>query len=570
MEMNKDKSPIDSFGVSLGASSSKGPVSSDRKLQPWNILVCSDLGFISLKPRRIRISEWNEFMASENIVISGTLQNPFSTSRAPKFVEYNIHSMKDFSSEVMKTKLQAFAGFAGLLDSIDGLIRGKTGREHAINALNNASLPKEEYERVKTILGSPGLSPKTLPPAASKSSAVASILSMVDVAGTEVENAQAPHTAIDGLVASFSDEKGVMADRPGCTAYLEEGKRKLDTQLSAMQAQPFFSYKKASWQCLMLCAKAIGRKNEIRLSVCSASLDGRDELLEKLVAEFNAPDASPDIIVWDYPVSFTNAEIDRLARLTAIADRFKSLVIAPLSSSDRLFDSIAARDDFPPVFQDIRFLPFKQFRSMLESRAVCLCAPPLMIPESINAGETRPIALPAQNCWLVILRWIEMTIANNDPFAVELSGRPPETLVPENASFHQLIPPSVSEQAAAIAGMTLFNGKPIDATIDRAKTVIDPEVAGTAYASFAFNLLVNRVARLIGRRIIQNASSVSQEKIIGDLEAFLCEELIACRICTAPDQVSVKSEKEGTLDISLNSDITVGGNPARFSFSLEV
>ena len=128
-------------------------------------------------------------------------------------------------------------------------------------------------------------------------------------------------------------------------SYIESGNRMLKKQLAVLQAAPFFAFKKASWQCLMQCAKAIGRKKEIRLSVFSASMDDRDEIPDMLTAEYGSSDASPDIIIWDFPVSFTNSEIELLTRLAEVADRFKSMVIAPLSPNDRLFEHIEARSD---------------------------------------------------------------------------------------------------------------------------------------------------------------------------------------------------------------------------------
>jgi hypothetical protein len=407
--------------------------------------------------------------------------------------------------------------------------------------------------------------------ASPKKSAVASILSMVDIADTSADDPKAPHTALSGLLTSLSESKGSIKDKKECAAYLEAGNAMFNLQLSALQAQPFFAMKRASWECLMRCVKAIGRKKEIRLSVFSAPPDAGDEVFEILSAVVGSSDVPPDIILWDYPILFTNAEMTRLTRLTGVADRLKSAVIAPLSPADQLFENIDKRHDFSPLFEDIRFLPFKKLRSSLPSRALCLCAPDMTIPDAAIGRDTPRVRVSfrAHCCWPMILRWIEKSLCDIDPFALDSSGNAADTMLPENAQFDQNIPQSFCQEAASVAGITLYNGTPFEATIPKARTVIDPEVAGSAYSSFAFNLLVNRVARLAGLRIVQNASSMKGNELARDIEGFLAKELISYRVCTAPDQVSVKSGQDGSLDISLNSEVMVGGFPARFSFSLE-
>jgi hypothetical protein len=566
VDMNNDKSSIDSFNISLGASASKAPVPADRQGQPWSILLCSDFGFRSVSPLQIRIAQWNEFMASANIVISGTIDNFLSPSAPPVFVEYHVSSMKDFSIEVMKTKISPFSGYANLLDSLAGFLDGKTSREEVLLSLQKAALPPQENTRLRNMLGNNAEAHRTLSDTPRRKSAINSILSMVDIA--DDTQAPPPHTAIDGLLTTISDPNGQIADKPGCLAYIEAGNKLLEAQLAALLPQPFFAVIKASWQSLFLCAKAIGRKKEINLNVFSAPMDTRDEALEKLTSLYSSSDSSPDIIVWDYPTLFTNADIDRLTKILEDADRFKSVVIAPLSSQDKLFNTIDQSNDFSPMFEDIRFLPFKKLRMTLASRALCLCAPDMKVPDNNHANDMPQVS--SHCCWPVILRWIEMVIGNSDPFAVDLYDASAETALSDPLSYAYAISESFSHDAAMTAGLTFFTGKPFNATLSRAATVIEPEAAGTAYTSLAFNLLVNRAARLVGLRIMQNTSSTDKYTIAQDIESFLGKELIACRACTAQDQVTVKVDDEGKLDISLNSDVLVGGHPARFSFSLEI
>ncbi len=319
----------------------------------------------------------------------------------------------------------------------------------------------------------------------------------------------------------------------------------------------------------MQCAKAIGRKKEIRLSVLSAPAEDVDGLIEKLSSEFISPDASPDVIVWDYPVSFTNADIDRVSRLMDTADRWKSAVIAPLASQDAIFAGLDNKNDFAPLFQDVRYLHYKKLRSKLETRALCLCGPDMKLPDASEALNGAQGAFPASCCWPVMIRWIDRSAGNDDPFSLGSYSLAPETMLPDKAKFEFRISKAMSEEAAAIAGLTLFDGNPVGATPDRVRTVIEPEVAGHAYTSFLFNLLVNRVARLAGRRIGLFANAMNNQELAANVEALLRRELCAYNVCASLDQVSIKTEENGALAITLNSDEKVGGFPARFSFTLE-
>jgi hypothetical protein len=572
--MNNDKSSIDSFSVSFGPTPSKASTAPLEHYQPWNILVCSDFGFKSIQPRQVRVAEWNEFMASERITVSGTVENILAPSASPLFVEYDVASMKDFSPSAMKTNIAAFAGYSAFLDTLATFLDGGCGREVVVASLQKAALPTQENERLLIMLGAHGnrANSQPRPRGVADKPAMASILSMVDMSAPEENrpDTQAPHLALGGLLQTISGGETTGVDKPSCVAYLDAGRKSLAAQLAALQSRPFLALKKASWESLLQCARAIGRKKEITLSVFSAAMDDRDEVLKKLTIEYESSNASWNIILWDYPVSFTNAEMDRLTGLVTAADRFKSVVIAPLDQTDRLFETIDAMDDFSPVFQDIRFLPFKKLRSTLESRALCLCAPDMEVTDGAAAKQVPTTSFIVHCCWPMIVRWIEVTIGDLDPFAVGSAINAMETSMPQGVSFRPAISQSICDEAASVAGLFLYNGKPADMTIDRARTVIDPQIAGTPYSSLAFNLLVNRVARLAGHCIIENATSLGKDEMSRAIEGFLRKELIACRVCTEPDQVSVKPENDGTLLISLNSDVTIGGHPARFSFSLEL
>jgi hypothetical protein len=259
--------------------------------------------------------------------------------------------------------------------------------------------------------------------------------------------------------------------------------------------------------------------------------------------------------------------MNRMATLVAAADAWKSMIVASLATDDPMFADLDKKNDFAPLFRDIRFLPYKKLRTSIASRALCLCGPDMLLCEpSENRDKINP-AFPAGGAWPLIIQWLERVIETNDPFAI--IANPPQTgsALPENLRYHPALTASMHEDALRVAGLTLFDGRPVNATADRAAVVIEPEIAGSAYTSFLFNLLVNRVARLAGKRIPALAGAAGIEQTRSDIEAWLSGELGACGVCGS-GQVSVKPDG-AALEISLDSEQTISGFPAKVSFTID-
>ena len=562
--MNEEKSAIDSFSVSLGPSSKGAPIPRGKQLEAWNILVCSDLGFSSEKPRRISIAEWNEYMASCTIVLSGTIE-PNASNEKPLYLEYAVSSMKDFSAEAMKTAINP-AGKALTLEVLTQLLNGKIAVKEAIAALEAGALPDDEKRRVMALLypaGAGQKKPKT------SSGPLSTVLSMVDIGAPASEDlpSASPLTATEALAVSLSGGNGDQIDKNGIAAYIEMENKKMRERSAALQATPFFSSRKASWQCLYHCAKLLGRNKEVRLHAFSAPYDGMLEALGGVLSGFADAGAPPDLILWDFDTAFTHANLVQLAAVAEAADRYKSMVIAPLPMDDPLLTGLKQKDTLIPILQETRFLPMKKLRENAASRCLCLCGPDMVLSEDGGVGP-RKTSLIARGCWPALIRWIELLIVGQDPFAVREPDAPAESSLDGVAQFCQAVPRHLRIEASA-AGLTLFEGALKSATLDRAVTMIDPSVAGDLYCSFTFNFLVDRVARLSALRLLSHGPSESNEAVAGDLRQFLHKELSACGICASPDQASVIAKTDGTVEIEIKSDVTVGGIPARFVFSLE-
>jgi EvpB/VC_A0108, tail sheath N-terminal domain len=568
--MNEKKSSIESFGVSLGSAPAPSPAA--QRLEPWNVLICSDLGFKSSQPGRLRISDWKEFVGSKKITVSGTVENMLERDGKPFFLEYSVSSMQDFSAEAVLEKTGIVSSHARVYQALSKLISGACGEAEALQAVENSGLTHSEKTRIRSMLGGGGTkSPASeKPQSKSPRSGIDKILSMVDF--EENQSGEKPdnlaQSASDAFIETMAAGTGPSFQKGALKVYVDELGKKLHEQVTAIQMQPFFASRKASWQCLMDCARAIGRKTEIGLTVFSAPPEDMEEkfrgVLEHCIESFMVP----DIIVWDFSVSFSNADMDLLTKIAETADQYKCALLAPLSMDDGFFEGLSRLDSLSPLFEDVRFLPFKKLRANPASRCVCLCAPDMVFPGKERSAGSRDIMITACGCWALLERWIESMLYASDPFAtVALTVEDNKLL--EDAVFSENIPPHLSKEASK-TGITLFDKSPAAMTFDGAVAVIDSESAGAAYSSLAFNVLVNRVARLSVTRLSFFASHKSKEAAAKDLCEFLQKELTPYLVLSSPDQVSVSIGKEGEIELVVNSDVKVSGFPAQFSFSLNL
>ncbi|MGB7566383.1 MAG: hypothetical protein WBM07_00870 [Chitinivibrionales bacterium] len=566
--MNEKKSPIQSFGVSLGSAPAPSPTA--QRLEPWNVLICSDLGFTSSQPEPLRIAEWNEFMGSRKIIVSGTVENILEHGGKPFFIEHALSSMKDFSAEAMLEKAGFLSGYASVYSALAQLIKGKSDETEALEAVEESGMPALEQSRVRSLLRGPR------PPVSERlkektpRTGIDKILSMVDFGENDTEEKPAlpAQNASEAFIATLAAGSGPGFQKGPLEVYISGLGKKLQDQVKAIQMQPFFAARRASWQCLMDCARAIGRKNEIALRVFSAPFEEMGGNFARVLENCMESSAVPDIIVWDFGVSFTSADMELLAKIAETADQFKCALLAPLSMDDGFFKGISQLDSLAPVLEDVRLLPFKKLRANPASRCLCLCAPDMRFPGKEKSAEAQDAMITARSGWALLERWIESLLNSSDPFAIT---NPPdqENKLLEDAVFCESIPPHISVEASR-AGITLFDKLPVAMTIDRASTVIDSESAGSAYSSLAFNILVNRVARLSVMRLSLSAPHKSKEDAAKDLCVFLQKELTPYYVLSSPDQVTVGIGKEGEIELVINSDVKVSGFPAQFSFSLNL
>jgi hypothetical protein len=561
--MDDPKSPIDSFDVSLGSTPPSPPA--PGRLDRWNILVCSDLGFASQKPQQVRIAEWNEFLQSQQVVVSGTVPDTLTAGDKPLYVEYPVRSAKDFSIDSVEQNVPQLAAFSKALFAIRQLLDGKTGQADAAAMIARAELPAHEKQMVMSMLGS-------APPAARRKeqktaggTPVDRILSMVSPAPAAAAPSKAgggPRDLAGALAESVSDARDTF-DKEKLLAYADACEKRIRIQAAALQDQPFFALRRASWNCLMTLARVVGRKAEASVSVFSAEADDMPQRFAQVLGWCMEQGCSPDVVLWDYDVSFSNAHAEAMEAVATAADQYKCMVLAPVSPADPLFSGISGRQSVLHVFGEVRFLPYKKLRENPHARCLCLCAPPLVLFGSANGS----LHANSRSPWFAAIRWAEMLILESNPVAARGPQPESQSVFSGGPVFLDRIAPSVAAEAAA-RGLTLFGETLADATLDKAVTVVSTEAADASFTSFAFNLLVNRVIRQCGLRLLAAAPGSARADVAAALGDYVRRECDECGVAAGGDAVSAVVRGDGAIAVAVDSETTISGHPVRFSFSL--
>jgi hypothetical protein len=252
--------------------------------------------------------------------------------------------------------------------------------------------------------------------------------------------------------------------------------------------------------------------------------------------------------------------MDAMARVAKAAEQYKCMVIAPLSMEDPLFQNLSGRGSVMHLFEEVRFLPFKKLRTEPASRCLCFCGPDLSHALPVRTAQGRC-------CWFIAIRWAEMLLGDNNPFAARDTNPSIESVFSQEDIFRSDVAPSVVQEAFGM-GLTFFEQSFSKASLDKAVSVIGREQAADSYSSFLFNLVVNRMIRLAGIQLLAaEGAQKSREDVATVLERFLLKELRAYGAVSAEGQVTARAAGEGKIVVDVNSDVTVSGYPVRFTFS---
>ena len=559
--MEKEKSPLHSVSVSLDSNVSRGHTAPSQG-EPWNILVCSDLGFASVKPRRVYAAEWNEFMSQSGVKLSGAVAGLLHGTEKPHHVEYPVASTRDFSAASVEEGLGVLAPFKTALSALRDLLDRQITAEAACVLLAKTEIPFEIKRSILALLEKKGAMPSEAPSAGTGKSRLDGVLGSIDLGGSDesggVSSAPASNNgAADALIAAVTQNADAALPRQELQRMLAMLEDMVRSRVEKIIAADFFSRPCASWQYLKQAAGVVGRKKGVTLSVYSCARDSMADSLAGVLQGCDEQGLPPDIVLIDNEYSFSTADIAQLELIGQTAAAHMCMAITSLDSHDALFQSIDSRDTLAQCFDDLRFLPLKKLRMNPAARSIVLCGPAVVLDDALQG---RPLAASAG--WHALLSWMEAFLSGQSPF--ECSPDPSDSSAP--VSFAAAVPLHIVKDASGM-GLTMF-GSPAQACRNRPLvTLIDEQAAHPAFTTFGYNLAANRSAKLAAMKIAM-ARDRGTGPSLDDLKTFLVEQLSPYNILSAANDVSVVEQEGNGVMVTIDSALTVSGFPLHLQFTL--
>jgi hypothetical protein len=550
--MNDKESPIHSTSVLLGTSdraidtpenSENGP---QKTLQPWVMLICSDLGFISKTPQKISAATLNDLFKNNSVLISGTVASGLPEDIAPFYIEYPVGDIKDFSPSVFSEKLPLLKKLKNAAAILDAIFQKKIPASDGLRQITLMDLPQTIVRQLGTIAISGDDVHRTYRQP-SQTSKVDSILSMMDVEVPEAAS-NVPSQPTDFVAALTEGGKAEFS-----SAAVLNCKNSIDKLIavigSAVAAQPFFAAAASSWNALKILLKTAGRNRDLHFYLHSAPFDAAQRHFADALGSC-ASSGIPDLVVWDYPVTVDNASMQQLEQIGAIADQYKSEVLTSIYYRDDLYGKILDGEPLRTVIGQPAYIPLRRLQTSGSSRCLVLCAPDATVQRSSGDNDQT-----VSGAWLLALQWTLSFVENSSPFHLQNSS----VMALDGFAFPKLQQETVSDSYRH--GITVL--KPNGITSPR---VLLGD-ADSPYGSLLFNLMVNRTARLAAMWIGEQDISFSCEQAAPALAAYLSRQLNPYNIIPSEDSISVTVENGQSLKVMLDSDVSVAGFPARFEFS---
>jgi predicted component of type VI protein secretion system len=539
--MEKEKSPIESVSITLG-SQTDNPDKKTINIPPFNILLFAELGYVSKEPEIVSAPEWNEFISSKNVVISGTVNNFLYETNNPIFFEHKIKAISDFSKQSIKANSTPLSNFSKVYFILNQLLDGKTSVNDVISYLNNISLPENEIKFLLSLLTPKENLTQKISGNKSNLSTIDRILSMVDTSLNQSN---------DLKIFSEDDYKGI--NKSNIKKYLEDLEKRIASQTNHILTSDFYKQKTNSWQGLFNLIKVIGRKKQVKVIVFSSPITEILENIENILGYCLNKNISPDLVIWDFETGFTTADINSLSLLADASEKYKFVAFVPISQKDSIFGYLNEHNSLFHFFEDVRFLPFKKLRQNTASRNLCLCGPELVN----NMGNAS---------WFFATKWAEKILLEQDPFCVN----PSSDLTNSIFSF-PIFSQTISKEAisdAASFGLTLLDNSKELSDLTKAISVVSKEEVAQHYTSIFYNLFVNRIIRLCGINILLWSQSYSKKEIAEALIEYLINMFGSYKINLTRDQISANVLEDDSVFIKVKSDITVCGYNVYFDFTI--
>jgi hypothetical protein len=548
--MNDNESPLHSMNVSLGTKVLPSAPSSARQ-KPWVVMICSDLGFSAERPQRFTAAALNELLSTHTVVIEGTVETGLPADVAPFHVEYRVTDVKDFSVASLAEKLPLLQNLKRASSLLDDISRKRSTASEGFKEIAMMNLPQSIVQLLGAIMpkGGTAAADAVRSRTAAATAEIDSILSMMDVGAESAAPAAAPAPPAD-FVAAFTENAHSEFSASALLRCKESIDRLVATLGATVAAQPFFKAAYGSWNALKTLLKLIGRNRDVHCYVHAAPYDAAQRHFADALGVCAAESGVPDLVVWDYPVSIDTATMQQLEHIGSIADRFKTIAVTALDYHDDLYKKIVGREPLGPVIEQPAYIPFRRLRESGASRCLALCAPDAVVQRSASGQE-----VAVSGAWLLALQWITSCVELSAPFHLQNSSI---------TVFDVFAFPKIPSEV-------VFDAYRCGLTVIRPNGTTSPRVAfgsdDSPYGSLLFNLVVNRTARLAAKWIDGQDRSVPCATAAPVLEEFLRAELEPYHILSSSDAVTVAVVQQQSLQVTVDSSVTVAGFPVKFQFA---
>jgi hypothetical protein len=532
--MQKDESTIKSASVSLGSnvSAKSNPLEKNR---PRGILICGDFGFYSAEPTIISSSTIQEFIDVAKPKIALSVTNNLPSLVDSFFAEWEIRSFNDFSPETISSKIPLLKEIITSKQILEKIIYQKQSAQNGYEQIDTLQIPGKLKEAILSSLGQA---------APAKNAKIDSILSMLDV---EPEQEKVTDQFISDIA---NGNESINTNTISNNIILLES---IVSQLIDLIVEhPAYKELKTNWHALKNLCKKIGRTKDIFVLLSSSPPEIADNSLENAMQACVSEGLIPDLILWNYRVTFSTSSIDLLKQPSVIADKYKSVLITSIHHSEPMLTQLGKIENTRDFFNQPDLIAYNRLRKEIFSRCLSICAPSYII----NTPEK---ALLSGGGWLLCEQWISSILNGGSPFDFSSTSNlelPDDNILQPNIDSH-------AQNGAAENGLTLLRTR-------SGRVFSSPRVllaTDGSFCSLGFNLLVNSVMRSSVALLsswskeysISEAAHMLQNSIYSELK--ISEEI-------SSDAISVSIESESVLKIVCNSDKTIDQFSLQFEFSL--
>ncbi|MFP4012498.1 MAG: hypothetical protein ACLFVQ_00290 [Chitinispirillaceae bacterium] len=447
---------------------------------PWTILICADLGYISEAPEEITTENWDLFLKTHRIRIQERIDSFLPQSASPFTTDYEISSLKDFSSDRCCKKLPVLGPIIRTKEALMRYIEGLQDLSATVQTISQNNLPQPLKNRIlKAVeLDTTGSVKKpTRDP-----DRIDTILARIDLKAPTVQEGPYP---LDKLLKLAHTEEKTGPERKfvRIRSIIRELDIYSESMVSAVQECPPFFHKKSTWKALELLCRSTTRKKTVELFVHSLPRNRAEESFETVVEQLCLQNKIPDIVIWDHEIRFNATGEKVLKGLARTAYNHTFTVFASLSDQEFIKSqnhTISCR-----TVSSEKFRSFNRLRKDEIFRSLALFGPAVFY-ESEDASND---VFRCGGAWLMAEQF--MHTVSSGIFPLDLSS----SMI--KGHFQPIARLGAEEaQKAARNGITLFSLS--DSGSVKADAICAFKAPGSRpiLSMLDFNLLLNRFSKL--------------------------------------------------------------------------